>query len=283
MPRREEIRGLDWRSGPPALPLCPESRVMSEKSAKLVTACVVLIGDEVLSGRTRDANLGYIAKHLNQIGVQVREARVIPDIEDVIVATINEVRARYDYVFTTGGIGPTHDDITADAVAKAFGVQIGHHPEAMAILGAHYKATGGEFTDARKRMARIPDTATLIPNALSKAPGFQIGNVFVMAGVPMVMQVMMDALTDRLEGGATMQSRTVSAQIGEGTIAEKLGELQKRYPDIGIGSYPYYSGKTFGTSLVLRGTDGAVLDLATGEAAALLRGFGVEPIAGDPV
>ena len=256
---------------------------MSEKSAKLVTACVVLIGDEVLSGRTRDANLGYIAKHLNQIGVQVREARVIPDIEDVIVATINEVRARYDYVFTTGGIGPTHDDITADAIAKAFGVNIGHHPEAMAILGAHYKETGGEFTDARKRMARIPDTATLIPNALSKAPGFQIGNVFVMAGVPMVMQVMMDALTDRLEGGATMQSRTVSAQIGEGTIAEKLGELQKRFPDIGIGSYPYYRGKVFGTSLVLRGTDGALLDAATAEATALIRGFGVEPIAGDPV
>ena len=256
---------------------------MSDNPTKLVTACVVLIGDEVLSGRTRDANLGYIAKHLNQIGVQVREARVIPDIEDVIVATINEVRARYNYVFTTGGIGPTHDDITADAVAKAFGVPIGHHPEAMAILSAHYAETGGEFTDARKRMARIPDTATLIPNVLSKAPGFQIGNVFVMAGVPMVMQVMLDALTDRLEGGATMQSRTVSAQIGEGTIAEKLGELQKRYPAVGIGSYPYYRGKIFGTSLVLRGTDGAVLDEATGEAAALIRGFGIEPIAGDPV
>ncbi|MES1990624.1 MAG: molybdopterin-binding protein [Pseudomonadota bacterium] len=256
---------------------------MPKKDAKLVTACVVLIGDEVLSGRTRDVNLGYIAKHLNQVGVQVREARVIPDIEDVIVATINEVRARYDYVFTTGGIGPTHDDITADSVAKAFGVGIGHHDGAMAILSAHYKETGGEFTDARKRMARIPDTATLIPNSLSKAPGFQIGNVFVMAGVPMIMQVMMDALTDRLEGGATMQSRTVSAQIGEGTIAEKLGELQKRYPDIGIGSYPYYRGKVFGTSLVLRGTDGTVLDEATAEAAALIRGFGVEPVAGDPV
>lgn len=251
--------------------------------AKLVTACVLLIGDEVLSGRTRDANLGYIAKHLNQIGVQVREARVIPDIEDVIVATVNEVRARYDYVFTTGGIGPTHDDITADAMAKAFGVGIGHHPEAMGILQAHYKETGGEFTDARKRMARIPDTAQLIPNSLSKAPGFQIGNVFVMAGVPMVMQVMMDALTPRLEGGATMQSRTVSAQIGEGTIAEKLGDLQKRFPEVGIGSYPYYRGKVFGTSLVMRGTDAGQLDEVANEALALLKGFGVEPVSGEPV
>lgn len=250
---------------------------------KLVTACVVLIGDEVLSGRTRDANLGYISKHLNLIGVQVREARVIPDIEDVIVATINEVRARYDYVFTTGGIGPTHDDITADAMAKAFGVAIGYHPEAIATLEAHYKETGGEFTDARKRMARIPDTASLIANPLSKAPGFQIGNVFVMAGVPMVMQVMLDSLTGRLEGGATMQSRTVSAQIGEGTIAEPLGALQKRYPDVGIGSYPYYRGKVFGTSLVLRGTDESVLDKAMAEALVLLKGFGVEPIVGEPV
>ncbi len=259
------------------------SELTSPSSPKLVTACVVLIGDEVLSGRTRDANLGYIAKHLNQIGVQVREARVIPDIEDVIVATINEVRVRYDYVFTTGGIGPTHDDITADAMAKAFGVAIGHHPDAMAILEAHYKETGGEFTDARKRMARIPDTASLIANPLSKAPGFQIGNVFVMAGVPMVMQVMLDSLTDRLEGGATMQSRTVSAQIGEGTIAEQLGALQGRYPDIGIGSYPYYRGKVFGTSLVLRGTDEGLLDKATDEARVMLRGFGAEPIAGEPV
>jgi molybdenum cofactor synthesis domain-containing protein len=258
------------------------SEAASSPSPKLVTACVLLIGDEVLSGRTRDANLAYIAKHLNQIGVQVREARVIPDIEEVIVATVNEVRTRYNYVFTTGGIGPTHDDITADSIARAFGVGIGQNDEAMAILETHYRQTGGEFTDARKRMARIPHGASLIPNSLSKAPGFQIGNVFVMAGVPMVMQVMMDALTDRLEGGATMQSRTVSAQIGEGTIAEKLGELQKRYPAVGIGSYPYYRGKVFGTSLVLRGTDPAELDLATGEAVALIKGFGVEPIAGEP-
>jgi molybdenum cofactor synthesis domain-containing protein len=260
----------------------PEAAAPSAKT-KTVTACVLLIGDEVLSGRTRDANLSYIAKHLNQIGVQVREARVIPDIEAVIVSTVNEVRARYDYVFTTGGIGPTHDDITADSIAKAFGVGIDHHPDALATLEAHYRATGGEFTAARKRMARIPLGATLIDNPLSKAPGFQIGNVFVMAGVPMVMQVMLDSLTGRLEGGATMQSRTVSGQIGEGTIAEKLGALQQRYPDIGIGSYPYYRGKVFGTSLVMRGTDVALLDRVAGEAAALMREFGVEPVIGEPV
>ena len=249
---------------------------------KLVTACVVLIGDEVLSGRTRDANLGFIAKHLNQTGVQVREARVIPDIEAVIVETINEVRARYDYVFTTGGIGPTHDDITADAIAKAFGVSIDYHPDALVTLEKYYRETGGEFTQARKRMARIPEGALLIANSLSKAPGFQIGNVFVMAGVPMVMQVMMDALSDRLEGGATMMSRTVSAQIGEGTIAEKLGLLQAQFPDVGIGSYPYFRANIFGTSVVMRGIDEALLEQVATATEALIRGFGVEPIGGEP-
>ncbi|HUD52270.1 competence/damage-inducible protein A [Parvibaculum sp.] len=249
---------------------------------RIVTACVVLIGDEILSGRTRDSNLSYISGHLNQIGVQVREARIIPDVEETIVSVINEVRARHDYVFTTGGIGPTHDDITADAIARAFGVPIGPHPEAMAILETHYRETGGEFTEARKRMARIPEGASLIANPLSKAPGFQIGNVFVMAGVPMVMQVMLDSLTPRLEGGATMRSRTVSGQIGEGTIAEKLGALQKRYPDVVIGSYPYYRGKIFGTSLVMRGVDAGLLDEVAGEAAALIRGFGIEPVEGEP-
>ncbi len=259
---------------------------MSDNAAparpKTVTACVLTIGDEILSGRTRDANLAYIATHLNRIGIQVREARVIPDVEEVIVATLNEVRARYDYVFTTGGIGPTHDDITADAVAKAFGVGISHHLEAMKILEAHYRQTGAEFTAARKRMARLPEGATMIDNPVSKAPGFQIGNVFVMAGVPMVMQVMMDSLTGRLEGGATMLSRTVSGQIGEGTIAERLGELQSRHPDVGIGSYPYYRGKIFGTSIVMRSVDSSELDLVAGEVAALMRELGVEPTMGDP-
>lgn len=249
---------------------------------KTVTACVLTIGDEILSGRTRDANLAYIATYLNRIGIQVREARVIPDVEEVIVNTLNEVRARYDYVFTTGGIGPTHDDITADAVAKAFGVGISHHPEAMKILEAHYRRTGAEFTPSRQRMARLPHGASMIDNPVSKAPGFQIGNVFVMAGVPAVMQVMMDSLADRLEGGATMLSRTVSGQIGEGTIAEKLGELQARHADVGIGSYPYYRGRNFGTSIVMRGVDSSELDRVADEVAALMRAFGVEPVMGDP-
>ncbi|MGB5950741.1 MAG: molybdopterin-binding protein [Parvibaculum sp.] len=265
------------------MPDAAKNSPANAEAPRIVTACVVLIGDEILSGRTRDANLSYIAKHLNQIGIQVREARVIPDVEDTIVAVINEVRARHDYVFTTGGIGPTHDDITADAVAKAFGVAIGYSDEALAILDAHYKATGGEFTEARKRMARIPSGAALIANPISKAPGFQIGNVFVMAGVPMVMQVMLDSLTDRLEGGATMKSRTVSGQIGEGTIAEPLGALQKRHPDVVIGSYPYYRGRVFGTSLVMRGVDSAKLDEVAAEVAGLIRSFGVEPVEGEPV
>lgn len=251
--------------------------------AKTVTACVLMIGDEILSGRTRDSNLAYIATHLNRIGVQVREARVIPDIEEVIVATVNEVRARYDYVFTTGGIGPTHDDITADAIAKAFGVGIDYHPEAVKILGDHYNETGGEFTKARMRMARLPEGAIMIENPLSKAPGFQVGNVFVMAGVPMVMQVMLDSLTGRLKGGATMQSRTVTGQIGEGTIAEKLGDLQARHPDVSVGSYPYYKGKIFGTSIVIRATDSRQLDIVESEVAALMREFGVEPTIGEQV
>ncbi|MBI1262777.1 MAG: competence/damage-inducible protein A [Rhizobiales bacterium] len=251
------------------------------KPIKTVTACVLLIGDEILSGRTRDSNLSYIAKHLNIMGIQVREARVIPDIEDTIVSVLNEVRAKFDYVFTTGGIGPTHDDITADCVAKAFGVPIGPHPEAMKLLAEHYATTGAEFTPARQRMARVPEGGLLIDNPVSKAPGFQMENVFVMAGVPMVMQVMLDSLSPRLKGGATMLSRTVSGQIGEGQIAEPLGALQKRYPDVGIGSYPFFRNRVYGTSLVMRSTDSVMLEEVAGEAAAIIRSFGVEPVDGE--
>lgn len=258
------------------------TEIAADASVGLVTACVLLIGDEILSGRTRDTNLSYIAKHLNQIGIQVREARVIPDVEATIVSVLNEVRAKYDYVFTTGGIGPTHDDITADCVAKAFGVAICPHEEAMRILREHYASTGGEFTAARQRMARIPEGGRLIENPVSKAPGFQIGNVFVMAGVPMVMQAMMDSLSPRLKGGAVMLSRTVSGQIGEGMIAEGLGMLQGRYPQVSIGSYPYYRGQVYGTSLVMRSTDSEMLGRAALETAELIRSFGVEPVEGEP-
>ena len=194
---------------------------------------------------------------------------------------MNEVRARYDYVFTTGGIGPTHDDITADAIAKAFGVAIGPDPEATALLQAHYAETGGEFTPARQRMARLPDGASMIANPLSKAPGFQIGNVFVMAGVPMVMHVMLDSLLGRLEGGASMLSRSLTAAIGEGTIAEKLGEIQSRHMDVSIGSYPYYRGREFGTSIVMRSVDSEALDRAEKDVEGMFEAFGVTPVSGE--
>jgi molybdenum cofactor synthesis domain-containing protein len=246
-----------------------------------VTACVLLIGDELLSGRTKDANLSYIARYLGDMGIQVREARMIPDVEAVIVETLNEVRAAYDYVFTTGGIGPTHDDITADCVAKAFGVPIGHHPEAMAILTKHYEETGNPFTEARKRMARIPEGASLIPNPVSKAPGFQMENVFVMAGIPMIMQVMMDGLAGRLKGGRKMLSATVSCEMGEGQLAEGLGTLQAAHPDVSIGSYPFFVGKRYGTSIVMRSVDEAALASVQDEVRSLMRELGAVPIEGD--
>lgn len=246
-----------------------------------VTACVLLIGDELLSGRTKDANLSYIARYLGDMGIQVREARMIPDVERVIVETLNEVRAAYDYVFTTGGIGPTHDDITADCVAKAFGVPIGHHPEAMAILTRHYEETGNPFTEARKRMARIPEGASLIPNPVSKAPGFQMENVFVMAGIPMIVQVMMDGLAGRLKGGRKMLSATVSCEMGEGQLAEGLGALQAAHPDVSIGSYPFFIGKRYGTSIVIRSIDEAALARTQEEVRGLMRELGAVPIEGD--
>jgi len=247
-----------------------------EETAALVGACVLLIGDEILSGRTRDANLSYIAKHLNDMGIQVREARIVPDVEAVIVDAINDARARFDYVFTTGGIGPTHDDITADAVAKAFGVSIDYHPEAMAILERHYKETGNEFTSARKRMARMPDGALLIDNPVSKAPGFQIENVFVMAGIPIVMQTMLDSLSPRLKGGRTMLSRTLRAHIAEGQIAEPLGAIQAAFPDVSVGSYPFYTDDGYGAAIVMRCVDEARLEAAQARVSDLILSFGLE-------
>lgn len=255
------------------------SDAKSEKSEpRTVTAAVLLIGDEILSGRTKDANLGFIATFLGDIGIQVKEARVVSDKRDRIAEAVNTLRSAYDYVFTTGGIGPTHDDITADSIAHAFGVPIGPHPEAMEILTRHYAETGGEFTDARKRMARIPEGASLIPNSVSKAPGFQLENVFVMAGIPIIVQVMMDALSARLEGGAKMVSRTIDCFVGESAIAEGLGEIQTRYPNVGIGSYPFYRDKQFGTSLVLRSVDSSKLADAVTETIALAAKAGGKPV-----
>jgi molybdenum cofactor synthesis domain-containing protein len=233
------------------------------------TAAVLLIGDEVLSGRTKDKNLGFIADYLTALGVDLREARCVADVEDDIVAAVNALRARYTYVFTTGGIGPTHDDITADAIGKAFGVAVDHDPRAVEILTAYFKENGREINEARMRMARVPHGATLIENAVSKAPGFRIGNVFVMAGVPKIMSAMMDAIAPTLEKGVPMQSRTVALQGGEGDAAKPLGEVQSRYSDVFIGSYPYESPTGYATNLVLRSRNPASLDKAEAEVKAM--------------
>jgi molybdenum cofactor synthesis domain-containing protein len=246
---------------------------MSE--SKNTTACVLIIGNEILSGRTQDSNLQYIGDRLNDLGVRLREARVIPDVPEVIVATVNECRARYDYVFTTGGIGPTHDDITSECIAAAFGVPLHKHPAAMALLAPYYEE--GEFTEARQRMATVPEGAELIHNPVSAAPGFSMENVFVLAGIPSIMQAMFENLTHLLIGGAPMLSRSVRIIIGESVIAEQLGELQRRYPDVDIGSYPAVRRRQFGVSIVMRGTDGAMLDTAMAELKEIVRGLGIEP------
>jgi len=253
-------------------------------SIRLVTAAVLVIGDEILSGRTQDTNSSYLARWLGELGIQVREIRVVPDIQAEIVAALNALRARFDYIFSTGGIGPTHDDITADAVAAAFGVGIEHHPRAMAILSAHYPQ--GEFTEARMRMARIPDDASLIDNPVSKAPGFRIGNVFVLAGVPMIMQAMLDSLRDQLVGGPRMLSASVGGTVAEGHVAAALGALQAEFPDVSMGSYPYFrrpppgsdQPSPYGVNFVLRSINAGRLAQAREAVCAMIRAQGVEPV-----
>jgi molybdenum cofactor synthesis domain-containing protein len=244
-----------------------KERPMSEAAAsptKIVTACIVVIGNEILSGRTSDANIAYLAGELGKLGVRVMECRVIPDVEATIVATINEVRARFDYVFTTGGIGPTHDDITADSIARAFGVGISEHPEAVARMSRHY-GDPALFTPARRRMARVPHGATLVDNPISVAPGFQMENVFTFAGIPMIVESMFQSMKHRLVGGDPVLSRTVRTNLPEGVIAEPLGALQKRFEDLDIGSYPGFRAGKVSVSLVLRGTDDARLVAAASE------------------
>lgn len=232
----------------------------SQSEEKIVDAAVVLIGDEVLSGRTQDLNLNHIAKTLGEIGIQIGEARVIPDIPQRIIDTVNELRARHNYVFTTGGIGPTHDDITADCIAKAFGVGIGPHPEALRRLEAHYKGSGIEFNEARHRMTRIPDGARLIDNPVSAAPGFVIGNVHVMAGIPKIMQAMLEGVLPTLEGGDKVHSLTITGEVPEGTVAYRMEQLQAENSGVTLGLYPYYSAGKAGVSVVARGTDMAQLE-----------------------
>ncbi len=246
----------------------------AQPPAKTYSAAVLVIGNEVLSGRTRDANLPYLAVELNKLGIRLAEARVVPDIEARIVAAVNALRVLYDYVFTTGGIGPTHDDITAEAIARAFEVPLLRHPEAAERLARQYRNRGIELNEARLRMANVPEGGVLIDNPVSGAPGFQIGNVFVLAGVPSIMQAMFQTLKHRLVGGAPMLSRVVATDLPEGAIAAGLGALQEGHPEVEIGSYPYYRAGRFGVSLVIRGTDPAALERTAGELKAMLRGLG---------
>ncbi|WP_421723071.1 competence/damage-inducible protein A [Bauldia sp.] len=238
----------------------------------VVTAALLVIGDEILSGRTKDKNIGYIAEYLTGIGIDLREVRVVPDVEDDIVAALDALRHRFDHVFTTGGIGPTHDDITADSVAKAFGVPIDVDQRAVDLLLE--RIPKDQLNEARLRMARIPDGADLIENKVSKAPGFTLGNVHVMAGVPSIMQAMLDAVAETLPTGARMQSRSLAAGLKEGDVAGPLGELQAAFPDVSMGSYPHFEeGVGFTTTIVLRARDAALLDEAEAAAEAMLEGL----------
>ena len=236
------------------------------------TAAALAIGDELLSGRTKDLNVGRLAEALTAAGIDLVEARFVPDDEGAIVEALDALRGRVTHCFTSGGIGPTHDDITADAVARAFGVPCEPHPEAVRILTEHYAALGKPFTEARRRMARAPRGATLIPNAVSAAPGFRVGNVFVMAGVPPVFAAMLDAVLPTLEGGAPLHSRAIPAplSLGEGEIGEPLGALDRAHPDVLIGSYPRFRDGRYHVEIVLRSRDEGALEAAREAVVAML-------------
>ena len=249
---------------------------MSE--TKIVTACMLIIGNEILSGRTQDANLSYLGEQLNEIGVRMMECRIIPDIEQVIIDTVNECRAKFDYVFTSGGIGPTHDDITSACVAKAFGVALERNEEAKQMMLERMKERDMEMTEARLKMTEIPSGAALIDNPISRAPGFRLENVYVMAGIPNIMQGMFEGFKHELSGGAKMLSITIGAFVPEGRMAGPLSALQDRYPDVDIGSYPFIRSGRFGASLVLRSTDDVVLNKAADDLRAAIRELGEEPV-----
>lgn len=223
---------------------------------RIWTAAVLVIGDEILSGRTPDKNVAQIATWLDVQGIRLREVRIVPDVEDEIVDAVNALRARYDYLFTTGGIGPTHDDITVDAIAKALGVDVIIHPDARAMLERYYTARGGELTEARLRMARTPDGAELIPNRMSGAPGIRIGSLFVMAGVPHITAGMLDALTGTLEGGAPLIAHTIGAWAPESEVADILRAAERTHDGVAIGSYPFFREGRTGANFVIRATDG---------------------------
>jgi molybdenum cofactor synthesis domain-containing protein len=249
---------------------------MASDGEERVTAAVLIIGDEILSGRTQDTNLRDIARYLGVIGVDLAEARTVPDVMDEIVDALNALRARYDYVITTGGIGPTHDDITADAVARAFGVELEEHPEIMAMLSARW---GGEVNAARRRMARVPVGGALVKNPVAGPPGFTIGNVFTLAGVPQIMRGMLEDVGPRMRGGRPTVSRTVRVEgSGEGVIAAPLEAVAKAHPDMSLGSYPFFSADGYGSNLVVRSRDADALAGAVAELIAALHGAGIENV-----
>jgi len=249
---------------------------MASVDDERVTAAVLIIGDEILSGRTQDTNLRDIARYLAVLGIDLAEARTVPDVLAEIVDALNALRTRYDYVITTGGIGPTHDDITADAVAAAFGVELYEHPDILALME---KRWGAELNVARRRMARVPVGGDLVKNPVQGPPGFTIGNVFTLAGVPQVMRGMLEDVGPRMRGGKPTVSRTVRVEgSGEGAIAAPLEAVAKAHPDMSLGSYPFFGADGYGSNLVLRGRDAAALAAAVGELIGALKGAGIDNV-----
>jgi molybdenum cofactor synthesis domain-containing protein len=248
-------------------------------SSRIYTAALVVIGDEILSGRTHDKNIAQVASWLGVQGIRLAEVRVVPDVTSAIVEAVNQLRARNDYLFTTGGIGPTHDDITVDAVAEALGVDVIVHPEARAILEGYYETRGG-ITEARLRMARVPDGAELIPNRYTGAPGIRFGNVFLMAGVPHITSGMLEALTGTLEGGAPVLSETIGCWVAESEVAELLRTTEKAHAGCQIGSYPFWREGRGGANFVVRSVDAKELAACTRELGEALAAMGRPPVAG---
>ncbi len=257
------------------MPAMSNSATALAQPPRKVTACVIIIGNEILSGRTQDTNLNFLARTLGAWGIQIREARVIPDVPEVIVETLNTLGPLYDYIFTTGGIGPTHDDITAECVARAFGVPLVESEEIAVRI--RQRPAPPEIMASRLRMARIPAGATLIDNLTGGPQGFRIGNVHVMAGIPSVMQAMVTTLGDTLEHGAIVRSCSVMAYLGESQIATAFAAVQDRYPDFDLGSYPFFRDDRYGTNLVIRGTDEGRMQNALDEVKALITAAGGTP------
>ncbi|MGJ3649202.1 competence/damage-inducible protein A [Sphingomonas sp. GlSt437] len=242
-------------------------------TTRIWTAALVVIGDEILSGRTQDKNVAQIAVWLNVQGIRLAEVRVVADRTEAIVEAVNILRARNDYLFTTGGIGPTHDDITVDAIAVALGVGVVHHPKALAVLERYYETRGG-LTEARMRMARVPEGAELIENRLSGAPGIRIGNIFIMAGVPHITAGMLDALTGTLEGGQPVLSRTIGCWVAESEVADLLREAERAHEGVAIGSYPFFREGRVGANFVVRATEQALVDACVADITARLEAAG---------